>query len=345
MSSAKKIVLLVGTAAAAAALYYGLNWWEAHRSVPPTVAWGTVDMRTVALMFETSGRIASLAKEEGERVKKGEPLGELDLRALKIERERTAAQLEGLDADWKLALEGYRTEEIDAARAQAEAAESSAKLAQTTLARTQKLYRAHVASDQALDEARSNADNLTKVFAAAQADLARLTAGLRPEEIRAKKAARDAGEAALKALDYQIDVASRIESPVDGVIRSRLLEPGDMASASKRVYEIAVTSPKWVRAYVTETQLGFIKEGAPARITTDTTPAYEATVGYISPEAEFTPKTVQTQDLRTLLVYEVRLTLSDPENKLRLGQPVTVDFAPQAEAQSGFLDLSSKAAP
>ena len=147
MSSAKKIVLLVGTAAAAAALYYGLNWWEAHRSVPPTVAWGTVDMRTVDLMFETSGRIASLAKEEGERVKKGEPLGELDLRALKIERERTAAQLEGLDADWKLALEGYRTEEIDAARAQAEAAESSAKLAQTTLARTQKLYqigRAHV---------------------------------------------------------------------------------------------------------------------------------------------------------------------------------------------------------
>ena len=119
MSSAKKIVLLVGAAAAAAALYYGLNWWEAHRSVPPTIASGTVDMRTADLMFETSGRIASLAKEEGERVKKGEPLGELDLRALKIERERTAAQLEGLDADWKLALEGYRTEEIDAARAQA----------------------------------------------------------------------------------------------------------------------------------------------------------------------------------------------------------------------------------
>ena len=70
---------------------------------------GTVDMRTVDLMFETSGRIASLAKEEGERVKEGEPAGELDLRALKIERERTAAQLEGLDADWKLALEGYRT--------------------------------------------------------------------------------------------------------------------------------------------------------------------------------------------------------------------------------------------
>lgn len=75
MSSAKKIVLLVGAAAAAAALYYGLNWWEAHRSVPPTVAWGTVDMRTVDLMFETSGRIASLAKRRRRTREKRGTLG------------------------------------------------------------------------------------------------------------------------------------------------------------------------------------------------------------------------------------------------------------------------------
>lgn len=64
MSSAKKIVLLVGAAAAAAALYYGLNWWEAHRSVPPTMAWGTVDMRTVDLMFETSAALPRLPKRK-----------------------------------------------------------------------------------------------------------------------------------------------------------------------------------------------------------------------------------------------------------------------------------------
>ncbi|MFR4553925.1 MAG: biotin/lipoyl-binding protein [Sutterella wadsworthensis] len=167
MSSAKKIVLLVGAAAAAAALYYGLNWWEAHRSVPPTVAWGTVDMRTVDLMFETSGRIASLAKEEGERVKKGEPLGELDLRALKIERERTAAQLEGLDADWKLRLKAIAPRRL--MRLCAAEAAYSAKLAQTTPARA-KLYRTMWCSTRR-SMARSTADNLTG-YRRSAADLA-----------------------------------------------------------------------------------------------------------------------------------------------------------------------------
>ena len=334
MASPKKLFLLIGAAALAGACWYGIDWWQTSRAPAPSVAWGTVDMRTVDLAFESSGRIARLEKEEGERVSKGEVLGELDLRALRIERERAAAELEGLDAAWKLALEGYRSEDIASARAQAAAAESSARLAQSTLARTEKLFRAKVASDQALDEARSAAESAAKALAAAEAEVAKLTAGLRPEEIRAKKAARDAGEAALKALDYQIEVASRIESPVEGVIRSRLLEPGDMASASKRVYEVAVTSPKWVRAYVSAPQLKFVKEGSPALVTTDTTKAFEASVGYISPEAEFTPKTVQTQELRTLLVYEVRLTLTDPENALRLGQPVTIDFAPDGNSES-----------
>ena len=186
--------------------------------------------------------------------------------------------------------------------------------------------------DQQLDEARAAERTRERAVAAADANLAKYEAGLRPDEVRAKKAARDAGAAALKALDYQIGTASILTAPADGVIRSRLLEPGDMASSAKRVYQLAVTNPKWVHAYVTETQLAFVREGAAALVTTDTTPPMRATVGFISPEAEFTPKTVQTQDLRTVLVYEVRLNVEDPENALRLGQPVTVDFAPAGAA-------------
>ena len=96
---------------------------------------------------------------------------------------------------------------------------------------------------------------------------------------------------------------------------------------SRTIYQIAVTAPKWVRAFVTEKQLGFVREGASAMVLTDTTEPVPATVGYISSTAEFTPKTVQTQDLRTVLVYEVRLNVRDPDNRLRLGQPVTVDFS------------------
>ena len=143
-----------------------------------------------------------------------------------------------------------------------------------------------------------------------------------------RRAEHEAGEAAAKALEYRVDVASRLVAPIDGVIRSRLLEPGDMAGPAKTVFELAVMSPKWVRAYITETQLGRVREGARAVVSTDTTPDLEATVGFVSSQAEFTPKNVQTQELRTLLVYEVRLNVEDPGNRLRLGQPVTVRFLP-----------------
>ena len=99
-----------------------------------------------------------------------------------------------------------------------------------------------------------------------------------------------------------------------------------MASPARTVYQLSIVSPKWIRVYVTERQLGIMKEGSRALVATDTTPPQEARVSWISSTAEFTPKTVQTAELRTALVYEVRLEAADPENRLRLGQPVTVDF-------------------
>ena len=139
------------------------------------------------------------------------------------------------------------------------------------------------------------------------------------------RSALDAGRAAVDSLTYQIETAAVLVSPVNGVVRTRMAEPGDMASAARTVYQISIMDPKWVRAYVSETQLKYVQEGAEALVTTD---PLKARVGHISSEAEFTPKTVATQDLRTVLVYEVRLNVEDPGNRLRLGQPVTVDFAP-----------------
>ena len=264
-------------------------------------------------------------------MKKGEPLGELDVRLLKIERKRARAALEGREADLRLAEEGYRKEEVAAAKASLLAAESDLALARITETRVERLYRAQSASKQDYDDARWRRRTLERTRDAAKADYERLAAGLRPDEVVLARSARDAAKAELAALDYQIDHASRIVSPVEGVIRSRIAEVGDMASASRTVYRIAVMDPKWVRAYVSETQLGWVREGARATFFTDTTPPLEATVGYVSPEAEFTPKNVATNELRTMLVYEVRLNVKDPENRILLGQPVTVDFAPERE--------------
>ena len=99
-----------------------------------------------------------------------------------------------------------------------------------------------------------------------------------------------------------------------------------MASPQKPVYNLSLTHTKWVRAYLTESQLGKVKPGFSATVHNDSFPGtdFKGTVGFISSVAEFTPKNVETPDLRTALVYEVRIIVDDPDNRLRLGAPATV---------------------
>lgn len=141
----------------------------------------------------------------------------------------------------------------------------------------------------------------------------------------AAAAHRDADEAQLSLLRQQLADAV-LYAPVDGTIRSRLLEPGDMASPQKPVFTLAMTTPKWVRAYVAEPDLGRIRPGMKAQVMVDSFPnhPFAGWIGFISPVAEFTPKPIETVQLRTDLVYEVRVFVKDPNNVLRLGMPATV---------------------
>jgi HlyD family secretion protein len=105
-----------------------------------------------------------------------------------------------------------------------------------------------------------------------------------------------------------------------------LVEPGEIVTPQKPAFSLAITDPKWVRAYVTEADLGQVHPGMKATVTADAFPkrAFDGRVGFISPVAEFTPKTVQTTDLRTSLVYEIRVFVTDPNDDLRQGMPTTV---------------------
>ncbi len=293
---------------------------------PLNRAWGNVDTRQVSLAFEASQRIVELGPEEGDAVRAGDVIGRLDTRSLEIERARARAELASLEAQADLAREGYRKEDIDAQRATTAALESKLELARRTYRRQKDLLAVRASSRQNYDDAEMTLQASEREYLAARAQLAALEAGLRPREVDSAIAQAEAARKALEALDYQIEVASILKAPASGIIRSRLAEPGDMASASRTVYQLSIVSPKWIRAYLTERQLGMVREGARATVFTDTTPPVAAQVGWISSTAEFTPKTVQTEDLRTVLVYEVRLTAEDPENRLRLGQPVTVEF-------------------
>jgi HlyD family secretion protein len=126
-------------------------------------------------------------------------------------------------------------------------------------------------------------------------------------------------------MNHQLTEAE-LKAPIDAVVRARLLEPGDMASPQRPAFTLAITDPKWVRAYVAEPDLGRVRAGQDARVSTDSQPgeAIAGKVGYISSVAEFTPKTVQTEELRSSLVYEIRVMVDDPQDRLRLGMPATV---------------------
>ena len=312
------------------ALLAGAAWWfRTHEeSAPFTRAWGNVDTRQISLAFEASGRILELLPEEGAPVKAGEMIGKLDTEALRIERDRAQAELERALAQASLSREGYRAEDIEAQRAQTLALQSRFELARRTFVRQKELARANVSSQQNLDDAELSLEASRRELKASEAQLHALEAGLRPQEVAAAEAASRSARAAVASLDYQIEKASVLIAPAGGIIRTRLAEPGDMASPARTIYQLSIVSPKWIRTYVTENQLGLVKEGAEAVISTDTIGEVKARVAWISSTAEFTPKTVQTAELRTALVYEVRLEADDPENRLRLGQPVTVDFIP-----------------
>jgi HlyD family secretion protein len=133
-----------------------------------------------------------------------------------------------------------------------------------------------------------------------------------------------ASEAQAALLRQQL-ADSELMAPVDGVVRTRVMEPGEMASPQRSVFALAITDPKWVRVYVSEPNLGKVQHGMPAAVAVDSFPdrRFEGWVGFISPVAEFTPKSVQTEDLRPSLVYEVRVFVKDPEDNLRLGMPAT----------------------
>jgi len=135
----------------------------------------------------------------------------------------------------------------------------------------------------------------------------------------------DADEAQLALLRQQLK-DSQLLAPGDATVRSRLMEPGEMASPTRAVYSLAITDPKWVRVYVSETDLGKVRPGMHAGVSVDAFPSrnFSGWVGFVSSVAEFTPKNIETTDLRTSLVYEVRVFVKDPADDLRLGMPATV---------------------
>lgn len=289
---------------------------------------GNVDVRQVSVAFEQTGRIAELRAQEGDVVKAGAVLGLLDTVSLKLQAEQAKAQANVQEQNLRRLRNGSRPEEIAQAAARLTSAKAEADRASTELTRLRGIAGAtggRGVAQQDLDRAEQGATAANATVREQEAALRLARQGARSEDIAGGRAQVEAARAQLALLQHQIDQGV-LRAPVDGVIRSRLLEPGDIASPQRPAFSLARTQPKWVRVYVAQPDLGRIRPGMTASVVSDSQPnqPIAGRIGYISSVAEFTPKTVQTEELRTSLVYEVRVTVDDPANRLRLGQPVTV---------------------
>ncbi|WP_151707072.1 HlyD family efflux transporter periplasmic adaptor subunit [Acinetobacter sp. TUM15064] len=331
------VAVLIGLVLLGSAVAY---WWlnRDKDDAQHIVLYGNVDIRQVSLAFETAGRIKNMTVQEGDRVKKGQVLAHLNTESLSIQAQQADAQLQVQQQTLNEQAAGNRPEEIAQAKAQVGSAKAQLENADKQYQRLAVLNNSSLGqavSKQEVDAAKSTMKTAEAALRESEANLQLLLKGVRKEDREAAKAQYDSTKASLDLIKYQI-AQSELRSPVDGVVRARLQEVGDMTTSSKSVYTIALTDPKWVRVYASETELGQIKMGSTATILRDSQPDQPiiGKIGYISSVAEFTPKTVQTEDIRTTLVYEVRIYVNDPNDQLKMGQPVTVNIDKSSKAKT-----------
>ncbi|WP_234186716.1 secretion protein HlyD [Shinella sp. NM-101] len=317
------IILLIAFAAIGGASY---AYWQGKQPVDRAlVLSGNVDIREVNLAFRVPGRVAEMLVDEGDRIKAGETIARIDAAPFEAALAQAEGSLAAARAGEALLIAGSRAEDIARLQAQMDGHRAAVVNAQATFKRQQGLVTSAAASQQALDNARAALDRAKAEHEAArQAHIAAVN-GARPEEIQQAAAQRHVAEAQRDAAQIQLrDTA--LAAPSNGMILTRAVEPGAMVAAGTSVITLSLDHPVWVRAYVQEPDLGRIATGTKVRVYTDSRPEhpYGGTVGFVSPRAEFTPKQVETQDLRTALVYRLRIVIEDADGLLRQGMPVTV---------------------
>ncbi len=304
-----------------------LIWPRLHGRPAEDVLYGNVEIRQVDLAFNAFGKVQTMLRREGDRVKAGEVLADLDdesnrnaLKLAEARRDAAKAQLDQL-------LAGTRPEDINEARAMLDMAKAVLVNAELTFGRQQDLVRRDVTSRAAFDEARASLDSARARVSQLEASLNRAVNGPRVQEIAAGRANLEAEEAAVALARKQL-AQTKLTAPSDGTIMTRVVEPGAVVLPTATIYSMAIDGEVWVRGFAPEPMLPRLAPGTEVIVTADGSNAtWRGRIGYVSPSAEFTPKTVETPELRSQLVYRLRIRIEIPDDQLRQGMPVTIHLS------------------
>jgi HlyD family secretion protein len=317
----------------ALAVLAGVGWLVASRlrsATPDGTLYGNVEIRQVDLAFNAEGAVLTMPKHEGDHVRKDELIATLDPATYRSAVALAEARRDAAKAALDVLLAGTRQEDIDQARANLANAQASLANAMATFTRQQDLASRNVSSKQQLDDARMALDGDRAKLAQTQAALAEAVNGPRAEDI-------DAARAQLRAAAATVDLArtqlahTELFAPSNGTIMTRVIEPGTVVLPAAIVYSMAIDDEVWVRAFAPEPLLARLPPGTEVTLFSDGRPEqpYRGRIGYVSPAAEFTPKTVETPELRTQLVYRLRIRVENPDDGVRQGMPMTIRLPAQ----------------
>jgi HlyD family secretion protein len=315
------VLILVGTAV----WYFAIRKPEVKTDHGVLSLYGNVDVRLVNLGFQVAGRITRMPYEEGTPVHSGQLLAQLDAVPFQQALNQNVAQLGVQSANLAKLLAGTRVEVIAQSKATVAEREINLANAEAILVKNKAASQIGAVSKQDYENALTQHHLAVAQLQSARQALAEAVNGPVPQDIRASRANLKVAEAAIAQSRTQLRYV-QLFAPSDGMVQTRVREPGAVVNQGETVYTLALSTPKWVQTYLEEPDLGRVKPGLKAKVYTDTDPnhPFEGQVGYISSVAEFTPKNVETKNLRTALVYPMRVMVIDPKNSLRQGMPVTV---------------------
>jgi HlyD family secretion protein len=294
---------------------------------------GHVEATEVRLSAKVPGHVEAMAVQEGDAVAAGQEIARIDVTDTRLALAAAAAERAQADAELRLRLAGSRREDVAEAEAQVQRARADLRGAEEDLARMEKLLKSGSGTDKARDDARTRRDVAAANVEAAGERLRRLQAGSRPEEKDAARARVAAADARIAQLRQQVEDAV-VRSPVAGVVTEKLAERGELLARGAGLAVVTELARPWLTVYLPEPELGRIRLGQEAEVVTDAGQRRTGRVTFVSPQAEFTPKNVQTADERAKLVYRLKISLDNADGVFKPGMPAEARLRPAAPQEA-----------
>ena len=321
----KKIFLFLGTFFLVGVVIFLMHHFSRRIDQGVLAVSGNVEATEVDIGFKSAGRIVELFAEEGQRVNKGDKIATLDSAELESHVSQSRAYLSETMARLQELRTGSRPQEVEQARAECSRAEAELSKAKKDLDRAEVLFKNGAISAQKMDASQEVYNVSFSRHQKALESLSLVKEGPRKEEIRVAANRVKQAASALRGSEERVK-DTVIYAPLSGVVMRRNVEQGEIVSPGTPVYTVGDLANPWIKVYVKEDRLGLVKLGQKARISVDSYPGkvYEGNITYISSEAEFTPKNVQTQEERVKLVFGVKVSVRNIDDELKPSMPADV---------------------